>query len=192
MKLSTYAKKLGVGYKTAWNHFQKGLIPGAYQLPTGTIIVPDPPEKQGLKDLKVAVYARVSSSQNKKNLTTQAERISKYCQAKGYRVTKVVKEIGSGLNDERKKFLDLIQDSGIDIIVVEHKDRATRFGLNYIQVLLSTQNKKIEVINEVDENQQDLLEDLISIVTSFLARYYGRRRAKRKTETIIQELKNDS
>ena len=192
MKLSTYAKNLGVCYKTAWNHFQKGLIPGAYQLPTGTIIVPEPSKTDSQGNIKVAVYARVSSSQNKSNLDTQSNRISEYCRAKGYQIVKVVKEVGSGLNDERIKFLLLLQDPSINIIVVEHKDRATRFGLNYLHVLLKGQGKRIEVINEVQEDQGDLLEDLISIVTSFLARYYGKRRAHRKTEAIIQELKNDS
>ena len=62
MKLSDYAMKLGIQYRTAWNHFNAGKIPGAYQLPTGTIIVPDPsPPSQ---EAKAAVYARVSSSQN--------------------------------------------------------------------------------------------------------------------------------
>ena len=70
MKLSTYAKKLGIQYKTAWNHFSSGQIPGAYKLPSGTIIVPDNEDhpKGG-----TVVYARVSSSENKKNLVTQSE-----------------------------------------------------------------------------------------------------------------------
>ncbi|MBD3260592.1 MAG: IS607 family transposase, partial [Candidatus Altiarchaeales archaeon] len=123
-------------------------------------------------------------------LDSQAKRVSDYCAAKGYQVTKQVKEIGSGLNDQRKKFQSLLKEESIDIIVVEHKDRATRFGVHYIQTLLETQGKKLEIINEVEEDQEDLMEDLVSIITSFMARYYGRRRAKRKTEKIIDELRS--
>jgi len=188
MKLTDYAKKIGIKYKTAWLHFNKGLIPGAYQLPTGTIIVPDPEPPKGVR---VAIYGRVSSSENKGNLESQMERLRDYCAAKGYSVKKEVREIGSGINDERPKFQKLLQDTTITTIVVEHKDRATRFGFNYIQTLLETDNRRIEVINETDNENSELMEDLIAIVTSFVARYYGRRRSKRKTEKIIEELSDD-
>jgi predicted site-specific integrase-resolvase len=189
MKLSTYAKKLGITYKSAWKHYHKDLIPGAYQLPTGTIIVPDEffdEQAQGPK--KVAIYARVSSSENKNKLDAQAERLTAYCAARGYKVTKVVKEIGSGINDKRKKFLSLLADDGIDTIVVEHRDRPTRFGFAYIQTLLEKEGRQIEVINETQNDQEELRQDLILIITSFVARYYSQRRAKRKTEKIIKEL----
>ena len=184
MKLSDYAKKLGISYKTAYRHFQKGEIEGSYQLPTGTIIVPERIESETSK--KYVVYARVSSSQNKSNLESQADRVEKFCEAAGLVVSGVVKEVGSGLNDSRKKLQKLLsQDCHI---VVEHKDRLTRFGFKYIDTLLSLQGRKIIVINEVQEDKEDLMQDLISVITSFVARYYGRRRSKRKTEKLIAEL----
>lgn len=76
------------------------------------------------------------------------------------------------------------------MIIVEHKDRLTRFGFNYIETLLNTKNKEIVVINHL-EDDNDLLEDLVSVITSFCARIYGQRRSKRKTEKIIQELKDN-
>ncbi len=192
MRLRAYADRLGITYKAAWNHFKKGLIPGAYQIATGTIIVPDDffddPEQQ---ESGVAIYARVSSSENKKNLDTQAERLSAYCAARGYKIVCVVKEVGSGANDKRKKFLALLASDGIDVIVVEHRDRATRFGLAYIQTLLARDGRKIEVINKVENDKDELMQDLISVITSFVARYYGQRRGKRKTERIIGELQDD-
>ncbi len=95
MKLSQYAKKLGVHYKTAWRWYKEGRLEG-YQLPTGTIIITeeDTPEK----DLEVAVYARVSSSDGRKNLEAQAERLTGYCMAKDWRISRIVKEIGSGVS----------------------------------------------------------------------------------------------
>lgn len=75
---------------------------------------------------------------------------------------------------------------------MEHKDRLTRFGFNYIETLLKTKEIKIEIINEEVEEKADLIEDLVSIITSFCARIYGQRRTKRKTEKIIEVIKNET
>lgn len=186
MKLSTYAKKLGIQYKTAWLHFEKGLIPGAYKLKTGTIIVPEEGAESALE--KTAVYARVSSSENKDNLKSQAKRVQSFCAAKGWTVTSSVEEVGSGLNDTRPKLEKLLLDKSITRIVVEHKDRLTRFGFNYLKKLW---HGEIVVINEVEEDEKDLMQDFVSIITSFTARLYGRRRSKRVTEKLIEKLNND-
>ena len=136
----------------------------------------------------MAVYARVSAAENRPNLETQAERLVGYCAAKGYQVHQVVKEIGSGVNDSRPKFLKLLTDPNVVLIVVEHKDRATRFGFRYLETLLEQQGRHIEVVNLADNGREDLLADLVAIIYSFCARLYGHRRAKRKTETIVKEL----
>lgn len=77
-------------------------------------------------------------------------------------------------------------------MLVEHKDRLTRFGFNYIETLLETKGIKIEIINEAIEEKADLIEDLVSIITSFCARIYGQRRTKRKTEKIIEVIKSET
>jgi predicted site-specific integrase-resolvase len=74
------------------------------------------------------------------------------------------------------------------VIVVEHKDRLTRFGYNYLEQLLKVQDRRIEVINLAEDGKEDLIQDFVSIVTSFCARLYGQRRSKRKTERLIAEL----
>jgi predicted site-specific integrase-resolvase len=76
----------------------------------------------------------------------------------------------------------------VRIIVVEHKDRFTRFGFTGYKTLLNADGRDIEVVNEAENGKEDLLQDLVSIITSFCARLYGQRRCKRKTEKIIQEL----
>lgn len=188
MTLKQYANKLGVHYRTAWNYFKQGLIPGAYQISTGTIIVPN---KEKSKPDFVVIYSRVSSSQNKSNLDSQANRLAQYCIAKGYRIEKIIKEIGSGINDKRPKLLQLLTDKNITLIVIEHKDRLTRFGFNYIEKLLAMQNINIEIVNNVTTDKEDLMQDFVSIITSFVARIYGQRRSKRKTEQLIKELEHD-
>src|SRR2546428_4133959 len=193
MKLSNYAKQIGIHYNTAWRMWKRGQIPG-YQLPTGTVII-EPPEQQPRatppKQQLVAVYARVSSSEYKKNLDTQAERLISWCNARGWSVGRVVKECGSGINDQRPKFLALLANPQISQIVVEHKDRASRFGVAYIQTLLAMQGRELVVVNTADTAEDDLMGDFLAIITSFTARLYGRRRAKRKTEQVLAALEQD-
>jgi predicted site-specific integrase-resolvase len=187
MKLSAYAKQLGISYQTAWRMWQRGELP-ARQLPSGTVIVDTPLTPQAVRPLNVAVYARVSSAQNRKNLDSQAERAAAFCAAKGWHVATVVKECGSGINDQRPQFLALLADTGISHIVVEHKDRCSRFGVAYIQTLLNTQGRELVIINEAHEEQDDLMQDFVAIITSFCARLYGRRRASRKKTQLLATL----
>ena len=79
-----------------------------------------------------------------------------------------------------------------EILLAEHKDKLTRFGFNYIDILLKSHNKKIEVINLVDNDKEDLIQDFVSLITSFCARIYGQRRSKRKIEKLIKELEDES
>lgn len=192
MKLSVYARSLGVSYRTAWRWFKAGKVAG-FQADTGTIIVTEPIVETvpATANQKTVIYTRVSAAENKDNLEGQAKRLMDYCAAKGYQVAAVVKEIGSGVNDTRPKLLKLLTDPTVGQIVVEHKDRLTRFGFNYIEQLLAMQGRKIEVINLAENGKEDLIQDFVSIVTSFCARLYGQRPSKRKTERIIAELQNE-
>ena len=159
--------------------------PNSRKLPSGSIVVDNELPKF---EEKIVVYARVSSNENKDNLEKQAERLVGYCNAKGWRVERVVKEIGSGLNDNRKQLEKILTDKTITMIVVEHSDRFSRFGMNYIEKLLEMQGRKIEVINKQNNDKDDLMQDFVSIITSFTARLYGQRRTKRRTEQLIKEL----
>ena len=187
MKLRTFAERIGVRYETAWRWFKSGKIKGR-QLDTGTIIVTEDFDEPVQVDMIVVVYARVSANENRPKLDTQAERLGAYYAARGWKVHKVVKEVGSGINDGRKKLLALLADPTVKIIVVEHKDRLTRFGFKYIETLLAVQGRSIEVVNLAENPLEDLIADLVSIIYSFSSRLYGQRRAKRKTEQIVKEL----
>lgn len=190
MKLSDYAKKLGISYTTAWRLWKKGKL-DAYQLPTGTVIVREETETSVLPAEVVCIYARVSSSENKDNLKRQSERLVQYATARGYQIYKVVEEVGSGLNDNRKKLLSVLSDKKFTVLLVEHKDRLTRFGANYIQVLLTETDRRLEIVNGAENDKDDLMSDFASVITSFCSRLYGLRRAKRKTEKIIAELQKN-
>ena len=186
MKLSAWAKKQGIGYRAVWDMFRRGEIPLAYKLPTGTIIIPEE-ENVGKPDYTVC-YARVSSSQNKKNLDSQMERLNAFRAASGYIVRESVKECASGLNDKRPELCRILSSGKATKIIVGHKDRLTRFGFDYLQILLTDQGCEIIVTNEAENSRDDLLQDLVSIITSFCAGIYGQRRCERKTETIIRAL----
>ena len=189
MKLSQYARQQGISYSTALRWWHQGVIRG-YQAPSGTIIVETEAKLQP-KEEQVVIYARVSSPEHRENLERQVERLTHYCTMRGYQVSSVVKEIASGVNDSRPKLLALLKNQQASRIVVEHKDRLTRFGFRYLETLLDIQGRTIEVVNVAENDKEDLIADLVAIVYSFTARLYGQRRAKRKTERIVQELQTD-
>ena len=194
MKLSVYADKVGVSYQTAHRWFKNGKIPGAYQISTGTVIVPDSAIPSNSKEsnprTKTVVYARVSSNEQRKtNLETQAERMQNFCSANGLVVDRVVKEVGSGLNDKRKKLLSIFHDPLVKRIVVEHRDRLTRFGFNYIQTFAEIEGFEIIVADKtMDNGKDDIMADFTAIITSFCARLYSKRRGKNKADALKKVL----
>ena len=184
-KVSAYAKKHGVTIRTVWNWIYQEKVKVERNETNHIFIVED---EDKLLDKAVAIYARVSSSENKDNLERQLERLRLYCAAKGYTIIKEVAEVGSGLNDHRPKLEKLLTDHSVKKIVVEHTDRFSRFGMNYITKLMEMMGRKIEVINLASNDRDDLMQDFVAIITSFCARLYGQRRNKRKTEKLIKEL----
>lgn len=187
LKVSQYAKLNNVSIRTVWRWIKndKVLIEKTH---TGRINILIEENKL----INVAIYARVSSSENKSNLEKQKDRLVSYANAKGYKISKIVCEIGSGLNDNRKKLESLLMDKTINLIIVEHSDRLARFGCNYIIKLLELDGRKIEIVNPNLNERDDLMQDFVSIITSFCSRLYGLRRSKRKTEQLIKELENNN
>lgn len=194
MKLPEYAKRIGVTRFTAHKWFHEGKIPGAYQLPSGLIYVPDSifdVEKPKPKGLTV-VYAHVSSEQRKAELETQAEHLTQFAIANGWAVDKIIKEVSTGMDDNRKKLTNLLRsDVKIDRIVVEHENRLTRFGFDYLRILADKLGFEIIVVNPTMIDYEDLLQDFASTITYFCTRMYGHRRAKHQTEKIIQILNQE-
>lgn len=188
IKPSEYAKITGIHYRTVIKHFKLGYIEGMKDENTGTIFVLNPNYKneKSINCKRVVLYARVSSSSNKESLNGQIDRLKQFSTAKGYVVINEIKEIASGLNDNRPKLNKILESNDWDILLVEHKDRLTRFGFNYFKYL-EKNNQKVEVINLTENKDEDLMNDFISVITSFCGRIYGQKR-KAKTQKIIDEL----
>lgn len=192
MKLSTWAKKQGITYRTAWNWFRSNNLPvKSYQSSTGTIIVEEENKvKENNDQTTVDIYGRVSSATKKNDLNNQIKLCEEFCIKNGWRIHKTYKEIASGMNDNRQQ-LNKLLDNPSDKVIVLYKDRLTRFGFNYIDKLLCSKNSELVVINSNKTEEEDLLKDFIAIITSFCCRLYGSRRGQSKAIRMKSELKND-
>lgn len=184
MKLSAWAKKMGISYLAAYKMFRAGKLPcRSLRLPTGTIIVLDDEPTPGSK--KVALYARVSSHDQKADLERQMGRLRDYASSQGLVVAEEVAEIASGLNGNRKGLSKLLRDPSITTIIVEHRDRLSRFGVEFIEASLAASKREAIVLNE-SEFKDDLVRDFVDVVTSMCARIYGRRSAKNRAKRALE------
>jgi predicted site-specific integrase-resolvase len=182
MKLSDWARKEGITYKTAWQWWRAGILPvSATQVASGTILVEEQSRPQGEV---AAVYARVSSSDQRGDLDGQAARVTMALNDLNVPVSKIVTEIGSGLNGHRPKLIGLLRDPSISVVAVEHRDRLMRFGAEYVEAALSSAGRRLTVVEE-DEVTDDLVSDMIEVLTSFCARLYGRRSAKNRAKKAL-------
>jgi putative resolvase len=182
MKLSKYAKKIGISYWTAFRWFKAGQLPvPAFQTKSGTIIVEDVEEKHD----KIALYARVSSSDQKTDLDRQVSRLASWASEQGMVVSATVAEVGSGLNGKRRKLLRLLRDSTVTTIVVEHRERLARFGFEMVASAMEARGGRLVVIDPT-EVEDDLVRDMTELLTSLCARLYGKRSAKRRAKKAVE------
>ncbi|MBW4590792.1 IS607 family transposase [Aetokthonos hydrillicola Thurmond2011] len=187
--MADYAKQLGISYQTAWRHFKAGKIPyPTRQLESGTVIVDYDPKTNKQAVNKAAIYARVSSAENKDNLDRQAERLTLYAAARGYQVQHIVKEVGSGFFENRKKLENLLKQNDYQVLIVENKDRLSFLGTHYIDILLSRCGVTLEVVNMTENGIDELMNDFVGIINFVTTRLYGQREAKEKTKKIIATL----
>jgi putative resolvase len=182
MKLKDWAAINGISYRTAWRWFHQGTLPvPARQVASGTILVDAPTAPTD----GVALYARVSSADQRADLDRQLARLTQHAISQGWRITGAVSETGSGMNGRRPKLRKLLADVNVRVIVVEHRDRLTRFGFEYIEAALLASGRRLCVIEDA-EVHDDLVRDMCEVLTSFCARLYGRRSAKRKAEAAVR------
>lgn len=144
---------------------------------------------------RVAIYARVSSHEQKTkgDLERQVGRISKYCVGKKYHVVDTFDEVGSGMNEDRaklKRLFKLVQERKIDKVVVEHKDRLSRFMVGFLQEFFASHDVEIEWMSEIlgKSYEEELVEDILSLMSSFSNKIYGKRSAEnRKARKLAKE-----
>jgi putative resolvase len=182
VKLKEWARGQGISYRTALNWYHAGTLPvPARQLPTGTILVDPPPQPAG----KTVAYCRVSSADQRDDLERQAGRVAQECSQRGIGLDATVTEIGSGLNGHRIKLRKLLSDPAVTLIVVEHRDRLGWFGVEHLQAALSATGRSVLVLNP-DEVKDDLVRDMVEVLTSMCARLYGRRSARERADAAVR------
>ena len=150
------------------------------QLPNGRYYVVVPPENDG----RCVVYARVSSADQREDLDRQVGRVVEWATQQGCQPDEVVKEIGSGLNGNRRLLCRLVADHTVRTIVVEHRERLCRFGFECVEAALAGRGARILVMEE-GELEDDLVRDVTEVMTSLCARLYGRRSARRRAERAL-------
>ncbi|GLZ04427.1 IS607 family transposase [Actinomadura sp. NBRC 104412] len=188
MKLAEWARSQGIHPQTAYRWFRNGTMPvPARRLPTGTIMVEVP--RGGTAECAV-LYARVSSHDQRADLDRQIARLTGFAADNGLRVTESVTEIGSGLNGRRPKLMRLLSDASVSTIVVEHRDRLARFGVEYIEAALAAQGRGL-VVADSGQTADDLAGDMIDVLTSMCARLYGRQGARNRAMRAVTAAKAD-
>ena len=182
MKLSVWAQQHGLSYRTAWRMWRAGTLPAeCEQLATGTVLVRvQSPEPHG-----VALYARVSSHDQRADLDRQLARLVEFAAREKLVVVDSAKEIGSGLNGNRRALTGLLRNADVGAIVVEHRDRLARFGFEYIEAALASSNRKLIVVDQ-DEVKDDIVRDLHEIIVSLCSRLYGKRSAERRAKKAVE------
>jgi putative resolvase len=183
VRLSAWAKQAGVSFKTAQRWFYAGKMPvPTERTHTGRIMVRI--EEPAATDERTVLYARVSSSDQKADCARQADRLRALAAAHGWANVEVVTEIGSGLNGHRKQLVRLLSDPTVRRIVVEHRDRLARFGVEYIEAAMTAQGRTL-VFAEAGEQKLDIVQDFVDAVTSMCARIYGQRAAKNRARRAL-------
>jgi len=197
---------LGVSYVTLRRWIKEGKI-RAVQTLGGKYRIPESEVKRLMsgvetREVRAVIYARVSSSDQNGDLERQIQYLMQYCSAKGYIVVDVLSDVASGLKTSRRGLLELFNyviDKQVDVVVVTYKDRLTRFGFEYLDYFFNQYGVRVEVVygDEPKDAYQELVEDLLAIVTSFAGKLYGMRSHKKKKlvqgfKRLLEEVeKND-
>ena len=187
ISLTAWGRLYGFDKATTSRLHRDGKLPPDLQvetLPTGRHYVIVPPDNDG----RCVVYARVSSADQRDDLDRQVGRVVEWATQQGLRPDEVVKEVCSGLNGNRRRLPRLVADHTVGTIVVEHRERLSRFGIEYVEAALAGRGARILVMDEA-ELEDDLVRDVTEVMTSLCARLYGRRSARRRAERALAAAK---
>ncbi len=190
----TVTQMLGVTAQTLRNWDKEGKLKPSYVKSNGyryyseDSILSYTQERKTKKNLNVIGYARVSSKKQSDDLERQVNNLKTYLDSK-YTDYEIITDVGSGINYTKpglKKLIEKINRKEVDLIVVLYKDRLLRFGFELVEYFAELNNVKIEVLDKIDKNQdQELVEDLVQIITVFSGKIQGKR--KNKTKELIDE-----
>lgn len=190
LKPRGFCELVGISYRTFKRWVAEGRI-RVVRTPTGRIRVPYSEverileENPEAREIRAAIYARVSSNDQKSDLERQIQYLTQYCSAKGYRVVDILSDVASGLKTNRRGLLKLfnyVVNRQVDAVVVTYRDRLTRFGFEYLEYFFKQYGVRIEVVygEEPKDAYQELVEDLLAIITSFAGKLHGTRSHKKR------------
>ncbi|WP_126451256.1 IS607 family transposase [Sulfodiicoccus acidiphilus] len=192
LKPKEVCQRLGISYATLREYVKKGYIkPVVLQSGKWRFGEEDVEKLMGIVRKRKILYARVSSNTQKDDLANQV----KYLEENVKEYDQVITDVGSGLNAKRKGFLKLLRmilNNEVSKVVVAYPDRLVRFGFEILEEVCKAHNCEIVVLNNEDETpEQELVEDLISILVSFGGKLYGMRSHKHeKVKECVEELKD--
>lgn len=201
-KPKDFAELLGVSVKTLQRWDREGILKANRTLTDRRYYTYDQYlQFKGIhieKDTRqIVIYARVSTKNQKEDLRNQVSFLRQFCNARGMIVDQCIKEYGSGLNYNRKKWnalLEEVMEGNIKSIVITHKDRFIRFGYDWFEQFCKKFGTNIVVVNNEELSpQEELVEDIVSILHVFSCRLYGLRKYKKQiTEDVelVKELQN--
>jgi putative resolvase len=187
MKLSDWARANHVHPKTAYRWWRQGTLPvPARQVSTRTILVEQPQPATG----GVGLYARVSSHDQRTDLDRQVARLSHWAAKAGWKVACVETEVASGMNGRRPRLRRLLADPSVQTVVVTHRDRLARMNTELVEAALAAHGRRLVVLDD-GEVADDLIRDMVEVLTSFCARLYGRRSARNRALKALRCAERD-
>jgi putative resolvase len=187
VNLADWAESVGVNRHTAYRWFREGTLPVPAER-VGRLILVRAGTAVSSGAAGAVLYARVSSHDQRADLDRQVARLTTWAMEQDLTVGQVVTEVGSGVNGKRPKLRRVLSDPDAKVIVVEHRDRLARFGVEQLQAALAAQGRRI-VVTDAGETTEDLVRDMIEVLTSMCARLYGRRGARNRAMRAVTATK---
>jgi putative resolvase len=191
MRLKEWAAQQGIHYQTAWKWFRDGKLPvPALQTPSGTILVQPAAETTPSEDGGLGLYARVPSHDQRTDLDRQVSRLSQWAAAASAQVVRVEAEVASSMTGRRPKLRRLLADPAVWTVVVTHRDRLARMNTELVEAALAAHGRRLVVLDD-GEVADDLICDMVEVLTSFCARLYGRRSARNRALKAVRCAERD-
>ena len=190
MRAKEWAALEGLHEQTVWKWCREGRMPVPVERVGGLWLVHDPKYEAPpapTAGRRTVCYARVSSSDQKADLQRQADRLKAFAINMGASDIEVVSEIGSGMNDKRRKLNQVLANPTVGTIIVEHRDRLACMNVGLIESALEASGRRLIVVDDT-ELDDDLARDMTEVLTSFCARLYGRKSAKQRAQRALEAL----
>ena len=190
MQVREWAKREHLSPYTVWKWCREGTMPvPVEQTPTGMWLIHDPKYEATptIAAGRAVCYARVSSTDQKNDLQRQADRLKAFAVNLGIKDAQVVTEVGSGVDDKRRTLNQLLSDTTVTTIIVEHCDRLTSVNVGLVESVLEASGRRLIVVDDTELND-DLVRDMTEVLTSFCARLYGHKSAKRRAQQALEAL----